>query len=401
MASPSSDGREPPTAPADSRRAYLDHASASPIRPAAAAAAVAWLGAADPGRMHAEGLAARVALEDGRRAVATGFGTRPRQVIFTAGATEAINAATYGAVVRHRARTPAGGSPVIALAGVEHAAVRQASEQWAGEAHLRWIPVDRAGRLDVDALRAVVATTPDLALVHCQWVNHEVGTIQPVAEVVEACRAGDILVHVDAAAAAGHIPIDFDTVGADLLSLSAPKLGGPRGAGAMLVRRGLRVPPLLVGGDQERARRAGLEDVGAAVGLAAAVAELSGTLATEGHRAVAHTDRLRSLARSLPGVTVFGPTAAGERAAHMVCLGLDGVEAETVLLGLDQAGVAAHSGSACSSEALEPSPVLAAMGVEAERSLRLSVGWSTTDADIDRVATALPAILDRLRGLSH
>jgi cysteine desulfurase len=242
---------------------------------------------------------------------------------------------------------------------------------------------------------------PGLALVHCQWANHEVGTIQPVAEVVKACRERGVLVHLDAAAAAGHVAIDFDQLGADLLSISAHKLGGPHGIGALLVRRGLRVPPLLLGGAQERARRAGLENVAAAVGFGAAALELDDRrLIAEAAQASVFTDRLRAVAVAQPGVDTYGPTHAGDRLPNLVCLGIDGVEAEAVLIGLDQAGVAAHSGSACSSELLEPSPVLAAMGVEAERSLRLSVGWSTTDADVAAAERALPLVIRRLRALA-
>ncbi len=192
----------------------------------------------------------------------------------------------------------------------------------------------------------------------------------------------------------------FDELGADLLSVSAHKLGGPKGAGALLVRRGVRLPPFLVGGEQERARRSGLEDVPAWVGFGAAAEELAGGgRAAEAEVAARQTARLRDAALAISGVRAFGPAAPGDRLPHLLCLGVDGVEAEAVLLGLDQAGIAVHSGSACSSESLEPSPVLAAMGVDADHSLRLSVGWSTTDDDIERAAAALPGVIDRLRAL--
>ena len=174
-------------------------------------------------------------------------------------------------------------------------------------------------------------------------------------------------------------------------------MGGPKGIGALLVRRGLRLPPLLLGGDQERARRAGMEDVAAAVGFAAACASIE--VESESIRAVEQTERLLKGVCTIDGVTALGDTSAAGRLPHLVCFDVAGVEAEAVLLGLDQAGIAAHSGSACSSESLEPSPVLQAMGVEAERSLRLSVGWSTTDADIDLALAALPAVIERLRAL--
>ncbi|HVM06327.1 MAG TPA: cysteine desulfurase family protein [Acidimicrobiales bacterium] len=368
-------------------RHYLDHASTSPARPEVVEAMLPWLagpGAADPARVHTEGRMARAAVEDARERVAALLGARPREVVFTSGATESINAAVWGAT---RLR-PSG--PVVAAA-VEHSAVRQASKRAAGVAEPA---VDGRGRIDVAALSRLVAD--GTALVHCQLGNHEVGTIQPVAEVVAVCRERGALVHVDAAAAAGHVPVDFAALGADLLSVSAHKLGGPKGVGALLVRRGLRVPPLLVGGDQERARRAGTEDVPAIVGFGAACSSLD--LDGEAAAARAHTERLLAGLTAVPGVVAYGDPDA--RLPHIACVGVDGVEAEAVLLGLDQAGVAAHSGSACSSESLEPSPVLEAMGVEAERSLRVSVGWSTTDGDVAACLEAFPRVVDRLRALA-
>jgi cysteine desulfurase len=233
-----------------------------------------------------------------------------------------------------------------------------------------------------------------------QWGNHEVGTRQPVAEVVAACRERGVLVHVDAAQAAGHDPIAFDDLGADLLSISAHKLGGPAGVGALLVRRGLRIRPLLVGGDQERARRAGLEPVAILAGFGAAAESLDGgEQAAEAAVQRELTDRLLDAAPSLAGVHVYGDPH--DRLPHLVCLGIDGIEPQAVLLGLDRAGVAAHSGSACSSEALEPSPVLVSMGVDAHRSLSLSVGWTTTADDVAAALDALPPILAELRALRH
>ncbi|MGI8686683.1 MAG: cysteine desulfurase family protein [Acidimicrobiales bacterium] len=368
-------------------RSYLDHASTSPARPEAVEAMLPWLsgpGAADPARVHTEGRMARAALEDARERVAGLLGARPREVVFTSGATEAVNAATWGAAQLR----PDG---AVVVPGVEHSAVRDAS---ARTGRMVVAPVDGLGRVDVDALLGLAG--PGAALVHCQVGNHEVGTLQPVAEVVARCRERGVLVHVDAAAAAGRVAVDFATLGADLLSVSAHKLGGPKGTGALLVRRGLRLPPLLVGGDQERARRAGMEDVPAIVGFGAACSSLD--LAAEAAASRAHTGRIAAAALAVPGVVAYGDPA--RRLPHIVCVGVDGVEAEGVLLGLDQAGVAAHSGSACSSEALEPSPVLEAMGVEAERSLRLSVGWSTTEADVDAFVRAFPAVVARLRALA-
>ena len=344
-----------------------------------------WLGgAADPGRVHTEGRIARAVIEEAREQVAALLGARAREVVFTSSGTEAINAATWGAIER--------GSHVVCPT-IEHSAVRDASSR----VDVTWVGVDRFGHVDAEAVLREIEPNRT-ALVHLQWGNHEVGALQPVREVVAACRAAGVLVHLDAAQAAGHVAIDFDALGADLLSVSAHKFGGPQGAGALLVRRGLRLRPLLVGGEQERARRAGMENVAAIAGFgAAALALRGGLLEAEARTARAQTERLLASAQAVDGVNTYGPADA--RLPHLVCVGVEGVEAEAVLLGLDQAGVAAHSGSACSSEALEPSPVLAAMGVDAERSLRLSVGWSTTDDDVAAFADAFPRVVQRLRAL--
>ncbi|HWF22116.1 MAG TPA: aminotransferase class V-fold PLP-dependent enzyme [Acidimicrobiales bacterium] len=378
-------------------RHYLDHASTTPLRPEASAAMAAWRDTgitADPGRVHTEGRIARATLEDARDQVAEFFQVRSRQVIFTSGGTEAINAAVWGAA---HART----GPMVCSA-VEHSAVRDASSR---SGPVLGLDVDQLGRIDPDAVadaldRATSEYSQPVSLVHCQWANHEVGTVQPVADVVERCRqAGPVLVHVDAVAAAGHVPTGLGALDADLVSVSAHKLGGPPGIGALVVRRGLRVEPFLVGGEQERARRAGFENVAAAVGFAGAVTALAsaGRAADEETSARRSADRLRAAALAVPGVTEYGDIA--HRVPHIVCLGIEGVEAEPVLLGLDQAGIAVHSGSSCSSESLEPSPVLQAMGVDADRSLRLSVGWSTSAADIDAFAAAFPRVVADLRAL--
>jgi cysteine desulfurase len=340
----------------------------------------------DPGRLHAEGRLTRVALEEAREQVAAFFEARPREVVFTSGGTEAVNTAVWGAAAR------AGDSePHLVIPAVEHSSVLEAAQR-AGRVTLAG--VDLLGRFDPETVLAAVG--PDTALVSIQLANHEVGTLQPAAEVVAACRERGVLVHVDACAAAGHVPVDFAALGADLCSVTAHKLGGPRGIGALLVRRGLRLPPFIVGGAAERARRAGLENVAAAAGFAAAVADLD--LEAEANAARALTARLLTeIPRTVEGISVFGDPEG--RLPHLVCLGVDGVEAEPVLLALDQHGVAAHSGSSCSSETFEPSPVLRAMGVDADHSLRISVGWSTQDADVDLFLKAFPDVVQRLRAL--
>jgi cysteine desulfurase len=329
---------------------------------------------------------ARVALEEARAQVAAFLGARPREVVFTSGATEAINAATHGATAR-------AGERIVATA-VEHSAVLESSRRH----ELVTVGVDHHGRVDADAVLAAVDAAPT-ALVHVQWANHEVGTRQPVGAVVAGCHERGVLVHVAAAAAAGHDDVDFVDLGADLLSVSAHTFGGPKGAAALLVRRGLRFPPFVVGGAQERARRAGIENVPAIVGFGAACAAITGPeLDREARREHALTERLSSGAlRRVDGVERYGDPEAC--LPHLVCLGVEGVEAEPILLALDQRGVAVHSGSSCSSESLEPSPVLAAMGVDADRSLRASVGWSSTDDDVDAFLDAFPVVVGLLRDL--
>lgn len=376
-------------------RAYLDHASSAPLRPAARAAIqdALDLGTADPGRLHQEGREVRRALEDARARIAAFLGARPREVILTSSGTEAINAAVFGALARGRERS--GGAHVVTTA-VEHSAVLDACRRHASD--LTVVGVDGLGRFD--PAEVVASVRHDSALVTVQLANHEVGTWQLAAEVAEALADREVLVHVDACAAVGHAPVDFSALGAHLLSVTAHKLGGPAGAGALLVRRGVRVPPLLVGGAQERARRGGMEDLVAAAGFAAACAELGddGSMEREAAASRERTDRIRGEVEArVSGVVFHGDPRAG--LPHLVSLGIDGVEAEPILLGLDQAGIAVHSGSSCSSETLEPSPVLAAMGVDAEHSLRVSVGWTTTDEDVDRFLDVLPDVVARLRAL--
>ncbi|MGP0031123.1 MAG: cysteine desulfurase family protein [Acidimicrobiales bacterium] len=378
-------------------RAYLDHASTTPVRPEALAALEQWMSlpAADPGRLHEEGRIVRDAVERAREQVATLVGVSPRQVVFTSGGTEAINAAVWGVTRQHD------DAPIL-CAAVEHSAVRDAS---ARSAPVEVVPVDTAARLDVDALAARLHSNTAVrpALVHCQWANHEVGTLQPVGDVVRLCRDAGVPVHVDAAAACGHVPLDLGLLDADLVSLSAHKFGGVPGAGALVIRRGSRVAPFIVGGDQERARRAGLEAVPALMAFGAAAARLA-----EDDQRILHDEMgearriigaITDAATSVAEVEVVGPPDGRDRLPYLVCLGVHGVEAEPVLIGLDRAGVAVHSGSACSSESIEPSPVLEAMGVDANHSLRVSVGWSTTDADVRAFAGAFGPVVSGLRSL--
>ncbi len=351
--------------------------------------------AADPGRVHTEGRMARVALEEARDQVAYLLGVQSRQVIFTSGGTEAVNAAVWGVQRDHPGP--------VALSLVEHSAVREASSR---SGPVVAIPADQLGLIELDRVgdalercRSEYGRLP--ALLHCQWGNHEVGTVHPVQAVVGHCRSRGVPVHVDAVAAVGHVPIDLTELGADLVSLSAHKFGGPAGIGALVLRRGFRIAPFVVGGNQERSRRAGLEQIGLARGFGAAATVLARSATLDGERQLSWewTERLARAALAVDGVTRLGNPV--DRLPHILCLAIEGVEAEPVLVGLDQAGIAAHSGSSCSSESLEPSPVLAAMGVDSERSLRLSVGWSTIQADIEAFEYAFSPIVQRLRSLGR
>jgi cysteine desulfurase len=381
------------------RRHYLDHASATPLRPEARRAMVEWLDAAttpdgvgDPGRVHEEGRRARMAVEAARESVAFLLGADASRVVFTSSATEAANAAVYSAA----AARP--GAPLISAA-VEHSSVREACRR-AGAS--RELAVDQSGRLDLDQLAGWLGDERP-ALVNCQFANHEVGTLQPVAEVVGLCSELGVPVHCDAAAAFGHVRIAFDALGVDFLSVSSHKLGGPPGVGALVVRRGVRLSPLLVGGSEERARRAGAENVPGIVGFGAAcdalvtkIGEVS-RLKAEAASAAGHTSLVASAATSVGGVQVVGQDTP--RVAHIVCLTVPDVKGEAILLALDRAGIAVHSGSACSSEVLEPSPVLAAMGVDPDSSVRVSVGWSTTSEDVSAFADAFPVAVSAFRDL--
>lgn len=335
----------------------------------------------DPSRIHQAGMRARGALEQAREVVAAAFGARPREVIFTSGASESIAAVCWGGAER-------GGTQV--LSAVEHSAVRLAAAQ---HGRVALVGCDPAGRVDPGAL--LDAIDGDTAVVHVQLGNHEVGTMQPADEVAAACRERGVLVHVDAAQAAGRVPIDLGALGADLVSISGHKMGGPGGTGVLLVRRGVRLRPLIVGGEQERARRAGMEDVVGAVGLAAAVASID--VAAESALQARLAGGLRAVLEAVDGVELYGHPS--ERLPHLVCAGIADIEPQAVLLGLDRRRIRAHSGSACASEGLEPSPVLEAMGVDAHRSLRVSVGWSTTEADVAAFAAALPEVVAELRAL--
>ena len=384
-------------------RHYLDYASTAPLRESARATLIETLeqqsvsAIGDPGRLHQEGMTARVLLENAREQVAALLGAKQREVVFTSGATESIAAATWGAV---RRTIDSGTPPHIVLAAVEHSAVRRSSELFATTfgGSVSVVGVDAFGRINVDEF--LDAVTPSTSLAHVQFGNHEVGTLQPVADIAAACREKGVLVHVDAAQAVGRLPVHPRELDVDLLSFSSHKFGGPTGIGGLWIRQGLRLEPLLNGGEQERSRRAGIENLPAAVALGAVAAELDpATLRSESSNArnllATACDRLTMT----DGISLLGPPERADRLPHLLCLSVEGVEPQGVVLGLDRRGIALHSGSSCASEGLEPSPVLEAMGVDAHRSLRVSVGHASTIDDIDALCKELPFVVGELRSL--
>ncbi|MFV1991196.1 MAG: cysteine desulfurase family protein, partial [Acidimicrobiales bacterium] len=357
-------------------------ASTAPIRPEALEAVqAAYLSpVADPARLHAEGLHARQSLELARDQIAAFLGARNREVMFTSGTSE--SAATV-------ARAFAGEVQVVTA--IEHPSVLKSVEA-AGPALV--VGVDTQGLVCLDELNSALGD--DVAVVHVQFGNQETGVVQPVAEIAELCRSQGVLLHVDAAQAAGHLRIDFEALELDFLSLSAHKLGGPPGIGVLCIRRGVRIPALVVGGFQERARRAGFENLPAAAGFAAACTAID--ISSEAATQESLVQELRTGLSQVSGVEIFTPQSSS--LPHILCIGINDVEPQAVLLDLDRAGIAAHSGAACASEDLEPSPVLAAMGLDAHHSLRFSVGWHSEAQDIQRTLLEVAASLTRLRDLA-
>jgi cysteine desulfurase len=373
---------------------YLDYAATTPLRPEARDAMLDVLARrwGNPSSVHRWGREARAALEDARARFAAVIGAAPAEIIFTRGGTEADNLAVLG-----RARSAAG---PIACSAIEHKAVLSASKAAAGDdGRLRIIPVDPHGVVDVDALAAIVRDEAP-ALVSVMWASNEVGTIQPVERIAEICVEAGVTLHSDAVQALGKVPVRVDRVAVDTLAFSAHKLGGPRGAGVLFARRGTRLDPLLFGGGQERGLRPGTEDVASAVAFAVvaelAEAEREETMARIG----ALRDRLEAgLCERIAGLRIN--SAAAPRLPTISNLSIPGADPEMLLMALDLEGIAASSGSACSSGAVEPSHVLLAMGLPAELagpSVRFSLGRDTTEEDIERVVEIVPALIERLRG---
>ncbi|MCA0432547.1 MAG: cysteine desulfurase [Proteobacteria bacterium] len=355
-------------------RAYLDHNATSPLRPVVKAAMlVAMETGGNASSVHAEGRAARKLADDAREALALALGCLPQMIVFTGSGTEANNMALRGVEAER-----------LLVSAVEHPSVLAAAT--ASGKRVERIPVDGNGVVDLAALRRMLGG-PNV-LVSVMLANNETGVIQPVADIVALAREFGALVHVDAVQGFGKLPVNFGLLGCDLLTVAAHKVGGPVGIGALVIRDGLAVAPLLHGGGQELRRRAGTENLAAIAGFAAAAAE----------KRLEIKNLRQQIESSLQDAVIFG--AAVERLPNTVCFAVPGMKAETLLMNFDLDGVAVSSGSACSSGKVARSHVLEAMGVAPEISsaaIRVSLGWNSTAADVQHFTTVWNKLLSRHR----
>jgi cysteine desulfurase len=381
---------------------YLDHNATTPVLPVVLEAMLPYLASefGNPSSAHYFGQRASQAIEGAREAVAALIGARSSEIVFTSGGTEADNAAILG-VVGHAQRTPkqSGRSPLhVITTAIEHDAVLNACRALGARGvSVTYVPAERDGIVSLDAIRS--ALRPETALISVMHANNEIGTLQPIEELGQIAAEADIPFHTDAVQSAGKIPIDVNRFGVDLLSLSAHKFYGPKGVGALFVRKAVDIDPLLYGGGNERGRRAGTENVAAIVGLGKAC-ELARCDMAE---ASAHLCELRNrleegLLARIHGARINGDPA--RRVPNTSSLMLPGVESESLVIALDLAGVACSAGAACSSGAVDPSHVLTAIGLaaaEARASLRFSVGRANTQEEIDKALELIPAAVARQR----
>lgn len=389
------------TAPDAGPTVYLDHAATTPMVPAAVSAMTAHLlDVGNPSSLHASGRHARRVVEESRETIAQALDCRPGEVVFTSGGTEADNLAVKGVYWSRRAEDPRR-SRILSTA-IEHHAVLDPLH-WLAEAEgatVELLPVDQRARLEVDALRAAIERDPaSVALVTVMWANNEVGTLQPIDEVVAIASEHGIPVHTDAVQAVGATPVAFARSGVDSLTLTGHKVGGPFGVGALVVRRELGVTALVHGGGQERDIRSGTIDTPAIAGFAAAVELAVKHQAEHAARVSALRDDLvRRVIEVVPDAHLHGhPTERLPGNAH---LGFPGCEGDSLLMLLDARGIECSTGSACSAGVPQPSHVLLAMGCDedqARHSLRFSLGHSSTEADVDGLVEAIGPVVERAR----
>jgi cysteine desulfurase len=379
-------------------RVYLDYNATAPPAPEVVGVLTQVVRdhVGNPSSVHAFGQRAKALIDDARQEVAALIDADPTEIVFTAGGTEADNLALRGAADA----LDAGPRRRLVTTGLEHEAVLNTAKALERRGwQVTRLHTSESGIVEPAALRQAIGN--DTALVSVMHANNEVGTIQPVAELAAIAREHGAVFHTDAVQSVGKIPVSVRELGVDLLALSAHKFGGPMGAGALYVRRGVRLLPYLTGGRQERNRRAGTENVPAIAGLGVAASVVRGKLATEAPRLRRLRDRLEAeILRLVPGTAVNGDRTS--RVPNTTNIGFDGIEAESLLIALDLEGIAVSTGSACSSGSLEPSHVLRAMGLpitRARNSLRFSLGAGSTDADVDAVIAVLPGLVTKLRGL--
>jgi cysteine desulfurase len=389
--------------------AYLDHAATTPMRPSAIAAMTEQLATTgNASSLHTAGRQARRVVEESRERLAKALGARPSEVVFTSGGTEADNLAIAGTFAARRETDPA--RVRIISSTIEHHAVLDCIDHLVADegAKVTWVDPDPSGVVTAGAVQAAIDADPQsVALVTLMWANNEVGTIQPVAEVAALAHAHGIPVHTDAVQAVGHVPVDFTASGVDLMTVTAHKLGGPVGVGALVARRDAVLKPQSHGGGQERQLRSGTLDVPAIRAFAVAAEEAVRSQAQEQEKLISLRDRLIREALGLGyGIEVTGSwqEGDGERRlpgnAHLL---VPGTEGDSLLYLLDAAGIECSTGSACQAGVPQPSHVLLAMGVpeeQAKGALRLSLGHTSTEADVDAVLAALPSAIDRARRAS-
>jgi cysteine desulfurase len=379
-------------------KVYLDHAATTPPHPDVATAMQPYLEGmfGNPSALYAMGRESRAAIEKARRQVAALIGAGTGEVFFTSGGSESDNMALWGTLLANEGK----GNHVVTSA-IEHHAVLETAEFLTAHGYeATFVGVDSAGVVDPDDIRkAITGRTIVVSVMHA---NNEVGTIEPVREIADVCREAGVLLHTDAVQTVGNVHVDVDDLGVDLLSMSGHKLYGPKGIGAIYVRNGTKITRFIHGGEQEHGKRAGTENMAGIVGLGAAAEVAAGEMDDKVGRIGKLRGRLvDGLSAEIPDMFLNGhPT---NRLPNNVHLGVKFIEGEAICLQLDVVGICASTGSACSSEALEPSHVLLAMGVparDAQGSVRFSLGRGTTAEEIDYVIETLPPIIERLRSMS-